>query len=490
MKKEGLYLEYKEAKKSLPKDFWESYSAFANTHGGLVVLGISDDLEIIGVENPQKIINDLFTNLNNQQKINYNVISDEMVKEREIDGKTVIEITIPEAPSTKKPVYLNQNIKQSYIRTFETDRKATEEEIKYFIRNSEPDLDSQLIDKFDIHDLDITSLSEYKILLSARETRFQDMSFEDMLIEIGAMKRDNDVRDKLVYKLTYGGLLFFGKYNSITNANGLHHFNVDYFNYINSSNRWKDRVAPNEANYQNMNIFIFYRTVLNKLIMSIEDEFKLNENLMRTSYAADIEIALREALANTLIHADYFYEDSIRIEAHNGYYTFHNPGNMRVSVSEFVKGGVPRPRNHTITTLFRKIGVCERAGSGGPNIFASAKNHKLNYPDIQTTNTNTTIKLWKVDIADAHPELNENESKVLKYLIKNMIPQSANQIKENLQLSKHFFDSTVKSLIEKGFIESIGKGRATKYTLKTDTAEYLANLQHMINMLQNYYVNK
>lgn len=76
LKPEGKYIEYKAAKNSLPKDFWESYSAFANTEGGKVLLGITDDLEIKGVNNPQKIQSELFTNLNNTQKVNRNLISD------------------------------------------------------------------------------------------------------------------------------------------------------------------------------------------------------------------------------------------------------------------------------------------------------------------------------------------------------------------------------------------------------------------------------
>lgn len=487
---EGKHLEYKAAKKSLPKDFWETYSSFANTEGGCVFLGITDDLEIQGVADPGKIQTELFTNLNNIQKVNKNIITDKNISLREIDGKTIIEITIPEANISQKPIYMNQNPKQSWIRDFEIDRKATEEELKAMLRNSQDDLDSDLLDGFDIFDLDENSLSEYKILLSQSDSRFQTMSDFDMLIEIGALKRDRTITDKVVYKLTIGGLLFFGKYNSITSAHGLQNFHLDYFNYVNSTQRWRDRVAPGEPGYSNINIFNFYRTVLNKLIATIDSEFELDSSLKRTTYVRDIEISLREALANSLIHADYFSEDSIKIEAYNSYYNFFNPGKMKISVEEFINGGTPKPRNHTITNLFRKVGISERAGSGGPQIFATAQNNKLNFPNIELGQNSTSIQIWKVDIADAHPDLEENEKAILKLLTKEMLPQTSREIKDKLGLSKHYFDKSIKNLVSNNFIVQTGQGKATKYELKTGTREYLASLQQIFNLLQSYHISR
>ena len=68
-KHEGLTLEYKLAQKSLPDDFWRTYSAFANTVGGDVILGIKEDEHrnaiITGVSNAEKIKTELFAGLSN-----------------------------------------------------------------------------------------------------------------------------------------------------------------------------------------------------------------------------------------------------------------------------------------------------------------------------------------------------------------------------------------------------------------------------------------
>ncbi|WP_414838911.1 helix-turn-helix domain-containing protein [Carnobacterium sp. TMP28] len=314
LKKEGKHIEYKEGKKALPKDFWETYSSFANTDGGIVVLGIAEGekghFEIIGVDNEDKILSELFTSLNNKQKVNYNCIQEDRVTVRIFDGKKVIEIFVPQAPQNKKPIYLNQNVKKTYIREYETDRHASEDELKYMIRNSKDDLDNELLENYDIQDLSRTSIEDYRRMLIGEDedSKFIGMPIEDLLIEVGAYKKDRNASSG-GYKLSTGGLLFFGKYNSITDL--IPHFHLDYQNKAMSSGRWIDRVATGDPSYPNINVFDFFRIVLQKLKITLSEEFQLDDELSRSSVTSDFEIALREGLANALIHADYNHNEAI-----------------------------------------------------------------------------------------------------------------------------------------------------------------------------------
>lgn len=469
---EDKFTEYKTAKNALPKDFWETYSAFANTSGGTVILGVNDNLEISGVNDVVKIKKELFTSLNNPKKVNQKLITDNDIIEKTIDGKKLIEIHIPEAELKQKPIYMNENIKMAWIREYETDRKASNEEIKQMIRNSRDDLDSDLLDAYDIDDLDLESLEQYKQMLANRNERFQKIDYENMLIEIGAMKKDR--KNGGQYKLTVGGLLFFGKYNSITSIPNLQGFHLDYLNYIGADDRWIDRISTGDID--NINVFNFYKKVLSRLIGTIKENFELNKDMNRKDNSERISIALREALANSLIHADYFSNEGIRIEAYPSYYSFFNPGKMKITIEEFFSGGKPYPRNHTITTLFRKVGISERAGSGGPEIYKSAEVSRFNLPDIFLENNSTTLKLWVVDIADAHPELNEHEKKILKYLINDSEEKTSSEIKKDTGITKYYFDKSIKNLVEKKIVNQTGRGKGTKYSLQIGTLEHITSL--------------
>lgn len=140
LRPEGAQIEYKKSMKQLPKDFWETYSAFANTEGGMVVLGISETEP--GVQNVEKVKKELFNSLQDDRKVSYNLISERQVNVRYFDEKAVIEILVPAAPASKKPIHINRDLRQTYKRKNDGDYKATPEELKYMLRNSERDLDS------------------------------------------------------------------------------------------------------------------------------------------------------------------------------------------------------------------------------------------------------------------------------------------------------------------------------------------------------------
>ena len=118
LKGERVTLECKKAKAEVPKSVWQSYSAFANTIGGLILLGIDEDLkekdlskrfQIIGVEDSQKIRTD-FWNTINSDKVSENILADKDVEVVDMDGKKIVCIHVPMADYRMKPIYLNGNV--------------------------------------------------------------------------------------------------------------------------------------------------------------------------------------------------------------------------------------------------------------------------------------------------------------------------------------------------------------------------------------------
>ena len=77
---------------------------------------------------------------------------------------------------------------------------------------------------------------------------------------------------------------------------------------------------------------------------------------------------MREALANALIHADYYDRRGLVIQKWPDRIRITNPGAFCINVQEALVGGVSDPRNESLIKMFNLINVGERAGSGLPSI--------------------------------------------------------------------------------------------------------------------------
>ncbi len=84
LKGERVTLECKKAKSEMPKSIWQTFSAFANTIGGMILLGVDENMQekdiqkryqIIGVDEPRKIVTDFWNTLNSD-KVNENILVD------------------------------------------------------------------------------------------------------------------------------------------------------------------------------------------------------------------------------------------------------------------------------------------------------------------------------------------------------------------------------------------------------------------------------
>lgn len=97
--KENNRLEAKAAAVGLPKSLWATYSAFTNTTGGVILLGVTEDakhqLHIDGVNDAEALVIDFWNIINNQGKVSINILSDKNVTIQELDGRKIIVIDVP-----------------------------------------------------------------------------------------------------------------------------------------------------------------------------------------------------------------------------------------------------------------------------------------------------------------------------------------------------------------------------------------------------------
>lgn len=471
--------------RNLPDDFWPTYSSFSNTHGGIVVLGVEEGdppknkNKIVGVNNPNKIKDDLLNTLSNKNKVSFNSIFEDNIAILNYDSKEIIIINIPETPSNKKPVYLNDKIDQSYLRVGTADVKMNKDQLAEFNRLASPMGDSQVVDNYDINDLDEISILSYKEIVSLRYKNKNFMKLDNLsfLQEIGAIFKDRVTSD---YKITVGALLFFGKNNSIKER--FPKLFLDFFIRPNLDNRWVSRINSDMLLEHEMNIFNFFRIVEEKLINSIPNEFKLSSDQTRESEST-LDNAIREALVNSLVHTDYYSNNPyVKIEVNDGLYSFSNSGALNIPKSQFFSGGKSIIRNEILMKLFSLMGKAERQGFGGHVIYEFASINNKKRPDIYTDFNNMILKIWNIDYMNEFPE---NEKIIYSILYKKLPLASRSQILNLTDLSLTDYKAAINSLMKKNLIERIGSSRATKYKVKMSSQDDLNRLSIIIKEMQH-----
>ncbi len=111
---ERITLECKDSRNEISKSVWETYSAFANTCGGVILLGIEEHMSEMDIENrftftdiknPQIRLKEFWDTINSD-KVNANILLDNNVGYCDVNGHTVLWIEVPQADYRHKPIYI------------------------------------------------------------------------------------------------------------------------------------------------------------------------------------------------------------------------------------------------------------------------------------------------------------------------------------------------------------------------------------------------
>ena len=396
---EHLTLECKLAENSLPKSVWETYSAFANTVGGTILLGVEEHKEeveiskrfvIKGVQKVSKIIED-FWNTINSQKVNENILYDRDVKAIDVNGKNIICITIPQADWRIRPIFLNENMsKGSYKRNHEGDYHCTEKEIHAMIRDANDDgNDGSPMENYTMDDIDLDTLHSYRnfFRVANQDHPWNDVNDKTFLIKLNGYYINRSTNKE---GLTAAGLMMFGKGDSICERFG--NFRMDYLDMKNlrDNERYRDRLTY-DGRWEN-NFYQFFRTILPKLTFGMPRPFRLKKGLQRKDDTLQIE-AVREAFTNAIIHCDIFAAGILRIEKHDDRLILRNPGTLLLPIEKVYAGGSSKARNPRIQRMLRMIGYGENVGSGFPKIIKAWQQASWKIPTIENDLIDNEVKL-------------------------------------------------------------------------------------------------
>ncbi len=349
--------EVKEAKNELPKSIWETVGAFSNTSGGWIVLGIQEKKKdgkstylVGGVNNAEKLEQDFIGTLRSQTK--FNVLLSVSAKKYNIDGNTVLAFYIPSSPI--KPVYFNNNLSNTFVRTGSGDQRATDMEISAMQRDQAFGSRSEIIVQgTSFTDINPNSLQTYRRRVQQHNDDFlyNDLSDEEFCNKLAITKNNY---------LTYGGLLMFGKHDVVQSA--ISNFWIDYIeipgtSYKDASTRYTYRMQEQD------NIWEYYQLLIQRLRNYVDNPFTAGPDGFAPDDNSQL-YTLREGLVNMLAHADYFSPMHSTIRVYSNRIEFQNAGRFIIDLNKLKKQISSIPRNPSIIKFFRYAKLSENAGYG------------------------------------------------------------------------------------------------------------------------------
>lgn len=192
---------------------------------------------------------------------------------------------------------------------------------------------------------------------------------------------------------------------------------------------------------------------------------------MQRNDETKLHVAAREALVNSVIHADFKEEScSILIVKKEEYISYSNPSLLRLPIEQIYQGGISVPRNITLQKLFRFIGFGESAGSGYDKILEPSRLEGFKVPELSENQEMrmTNLKLWVVKEESRalngalEYALSEKEQVVLN-VIKEYPNLNRKKIFEKTKIPLTSLDRYLNKLIALGLIVKKGERKTVGY---------------------------
>lgn len=377
--KENNRIEAKKAQGGLPISVWETYSSFANSFGGIILFGVVEQadksFQTVPLLNPEKLVTEFWSIVSDRQKVSVNILSQQNIQIVESQGNRIVVIEVPRATRQDKPVYIGENpFAGTYRRNGEGDYHCTADEVRNMMRDqTDISQDLRVLETMTPKVFDYNSVKRYRICLSQLHPEYNWDGLEDraFLQNIGALAHGEDGK----IHPTVAGLLMFGQEHEIIRE--FPYYFLDYQEKLGDSSQWTDRIISSSSDWSG-NLSDFYFRVCKKLVQDIKPCAQEDNDGTDVS---PVHQALREALMNALIHANYYDRHGLLIQKMRHQIIISNPGGFRISVTDAVSGGLSDPRNDTLIKMFNLIKVSEHVG-GLPKIHAIWKQQGWHMPII------------------------------------------------------------------------------------------------------------
>lgn len=439
---ENNRIEAKKAAGGLPHSLWETYSAFCNTFGGLILLGIEESpehaLSVNGIPSPNAMLEEFWNILRDTTQVSANILSPDDVTVRQIGDKSIIVIEVPRASRRQKPVYVGDDpYHGSYRRCGEGDYHCTTEEVRGMLRNRDTGMDERPLAQFSVACLEEETIARYRYRFEKQNPahKWVALSDEDFMQQIMATTTYDKKRVP-----TAAGLLMFGREQDITEA--FPGYYLDYRERPLAGAPDTMRILSGTGDWSG-NLCDFYFCVYDKLASWVTSLFHQEHHPN-----APIRHAVAEALANAVIHSDHDVGSGLMVEKTRDRLSITNPGMLRITPDEAMRGGILDQRNPTLSKIFSYVGVGSGTGMGlrrirtiweESNLGKSQLSEQFN-PDAVTFSLTIELDMISTD------EIRES---ILSFLTEH-IQASGDMLSKGLSVPRSKLDAVLQELVVSG----------------------------------------
>ena len=447
---EGYHIEFKQA---LDKSLIDAVCAFANSSGGHILIGVTDDGAVKGTDTSNRIrskIQNILHQLQPQLNISLEI------------NKNLMVIHVPEGK--EKPYGCSRGF---FMRVGANSQKMTRNEIiQFFKKEGRVHFEELINEKADFkNDFDSKAFKHFINLSGISST----INKEVLLQNLDCLTSDK--------KLTNLGVLFFAKDIDFI----MNHALVDCILF-----QGADKVKILDRKQYKGNLIENIESALSFIQRHTNTEYVITGKARREEISDYPETALREAIINSVCHRDYFEKRChVTIEIFSDRVEIYNPGGLPSGLDPKKFGTKSVPRNLLIASMLHRINYIEQAGTGISRIKEAIANHKkkvmlnIQYSNdsifysvifrkkrlVETTqkrlvenNENTKEFSYLDRYKVSRKRLVENQFKILELMLKD--PKvSKHKMAEVIGISTTAIDKNISTMKRKGFIERVGPDR-------------------------------
>ncbi|MEA1937459.1 MAG: ATP-binding protein [Patescibacteria group bacterium] len=447
-------VEFKDARGGFPKsEIRKTLSAFGNTLGGIIVFGVEEKsdrtLKVVGNIEMSKLQEEMSSLSANEMsevlRLGYYQLN--------IENK-ILAVYVPECENRTKPYYYKQIGLPggAYVRDGNTDRKMTDEEMRSYVRNAQvDDFDSSCTENLTKEDLSNEKILKFLKYSSEKTGRDFDIenNYDGVLQNIGILNKcDGKLRP------TLAGYLLFAKDKP--------QYNIQFERYVIRCVRYKGLGVASD--------------ILDKadITGTLDEQIDAMQSFVLRNICKSAEIigtkrvekyeypekAIREIVANAVIHRDYrITETYTQVNIFEDRIEVFNPGNLPPGVTVENIKSAQVSRNRIIAARLNEMDYLEEYGRGIGIVFMKMNEWGLLPPVFKNTSNSFRVILPGKKLS----ELNERQLNIWEYLVDNqkMTRKEIETILPNISVETIKYD--IRKMREVGLINQKGESINTYY---------------------------